>query len=74
MADPSKRRHDVERPTDHTIRRSRPARIGACAADYRGCHLRHLRRRGDCARLVLAPDWKPIVWTEEGRKKGQTRG
>jgi hypothetical protein len=23
------------------------------------------------ARLVMAPDWKPIVWTEEERKKGQ---
>src|SRR5471030_909662 len=23
------------------------------------------------ARLILAPDWKPIVWTEEERKKGQ---
>jgi hypothetical protein len=22
------------------------------------------------ARLILAPDWKPIVWTEEERKKG----
>ncbi len=26
------------------------------------------------ARLVLAPDWKPIVWTEEERRKGQARG
>lgn len=26
------------------------------------------------ARLVLAPDWKPIVWTEEERKKGQAWG
>ncbi len=23
------------------------------------------------ARLILAPDWKPIVWTEEERKKGR---
>jgi catechol 2,3-dioxygenase len=23
------------------------------------------------ARLILAPDWKPIVWTEEERRKGQ---
>lgn len=26
------------------------------------------------ARLVLAPDWKPIVWTETERKKGQAWG
>src|ERR1700736_1153164 len=26
------------------------------------------------ARLILAPDWKPIVWTEEERKKGQAWG
>lgn len=26
------------------------------------------------ARLVLAPDWTPIVWTEEKRKKGQAWG
>jgi catechol 2,3-dioxygenase len=26
------------------------------------------------ARLVLAPDWKPIVWTEEERKRGQAWG
>jgi catechol 2,3-dioxygenase len=26
------------------------------------------------ARLVLAPDWKPIRWTEEERKKGQAWG
>ena len=26
------------------------------------------------ARLVLAPDWKPIVWTEQERKKGQAWG
>jgi catechol 2,3-dioxygenase len=26
------------------------------------------------ARLVLAPDWKPIAWTEEERKKGQAWG
>ena len=26
------------------------------------------------ARLVLAPDWKPIRWTEEDRKKGQAWG
>jgi catechol 2,3-dioxygenase len=26
------------------------------------------------ARLVLAPDWKPITWTEEERKKGQAWG
>ncbi len=26
------------------------------------------------ARLVLAPDWKPIVWTEAERKKGQAWG
>jgi catechol 2,3-dioxygenase len=26
------------------------------------------------AHLVLAPDWKPIVWTEEERKKGQAWG
>ncbi|MGC1561149.1 MAG: hypothetical protein WA820_15040, partial [Bradyrhizobium sp.] len=25
-------------------------------------------------RLVLAPDWKPITWTEEERKKGQAWG
>jgi len=24
--------------------------------------------------LILAPDWKPIVWTEEERKKGQAWG
>jgi catechol 2,3-dioxygenase len=23
---------------------------------------------------VLAPDWKPITWTEEERKKGQAWG
>ena len=26
------------------------------------------------ARLLLAPDWEPIVWTEEERKKGQAWG
>ena len=26
------------------------------------------------ARLVLAPDWKPIIWTEAERKKGQAWG
>ena len=26
------------------------------------------------ARLVLAPDWKPIRWTETERKKGQAWG
>ena len=26
------------------------------------------------ARLILAPDWKPIVWNEEERKKGQAWG
>ncbi|GHF04631.1 VOC family protein [Pseudolysinimonas yzui] len=26
------------------------------------------------ARLILAPDWKPVVWTEEERKKGQAWG
>jgi len=26
------------------------------------------------ARLILAPDWKTIVWTEEERKKGQAWG
>ena len=26
------------------------------------------------ARLVLAPDWKPITWTEAERRKGQAWG
>jgi catechol 2,3-dioxygenase len=26
------------------------------------------------ARLILAPDWKPIVWSETERKKGQAWG
>ncbi len=26
------------------------------------------------ARLILAPDWKPIVWTEAERRKGQAWG
>jgi catechol 2,3-dioxygenase len=26
------------------------------------------------AKLILAPDWKPITWTEEERKKGQAWG
>jgi catechol 2,3-dioxygenase len=26
------------------------------------------------ARLMLAPDWQPVVWTEEERKKGQAWG
>jgi catechol 2,3-dioxygenase len=26
------------------------------------------------ARLLLAPDWQPIVWTETERKKGQAWG
>ena len=26
------------------------------------------------ARLMLAPDWQPIVWTEAERKKGQAWG
>ena len=26
------------------------------------------------ARLILAPDWKPIVWNESERKKGQAWG
>lgn len=26
------------------------------------------------ARLMLAPDWKPVIWSEEDRKKGQAWG
>jgi len=26
------------------------------------------------ARLMLAPDWKPISWTEDERRNGQARG
>ncbi len=26
------------------------------------------------ARLILAPDWKPVCWTEQDRKKGQAWG
>jgi catechol 2,3-dioxygenase len=26
------------------------------------------------ARLILAPDWQPICWTETDRKKGQAWG
>ena len=26
------------------------------------------------ARLILAPDWKPIIWSEEERKRGQAWG
>ena len=26
------------------------------------------------ARLIMAPDWKPVVWTETDRKKGQAWG
>ena len=26
------------------------------------------------ARLILAPDWKPIIWSEAERKKGQAWG
>lgn len=26
------------------------------------------------ARLILAPDWEPVVWTQEERKKGQAWG
>ena len=26
------------------------------------------------ARLILAPDWKPIIWTEAERRKGQAWG
>jgi catechol 2,3-dioxygenase len=26
------------------------------------------------ARLILAPDWEPVVWTEAERKKGQAWG
>lgn len=26
------------------------------------------------ARLILAPDWQPVVWTEQERKKGQAWG
>jgi hypothetical protein len=26
------------------------------------------------ARLILAPDWRPIVWTEAERRRGQARG
>ena len=26
------------------------------------------------ARLILAPDWEPVVWTEDERKKGQAWG
>jgi len=26
------------------------------------------------ARLILAPDWKPIIWSQEERKKGQAWG
>jgi catechol 2,3-dioxygenase len=26
------------------------------------------------ARLILAPDWKPVVWTQDDRKKGQAWG
>jgi len=34
----------------------------------------HEVAQGCGARLILAPDWKPIVWTEEERKKGQAWG
>jgi hypothetical protein len=27
-----------------------------------------------CARLILAPDWRPIRWSEAERKKGQAWG
>jgi catechol 2,3-dioxygenase len=26
------------------------------------------------ARLILAPDWEPIVWSETERKRGQAWG
>jgi len=26
------------------------------------------------ARLMLAPDWKPVIWNEAERKKGQAWG
>ena len=26
------------------------------------------------ARLILAPDWEPVVWTEADRRKGQAWG
>ena len=32
------------------------------------------RWRTQAPTLVLAPDWKPITWTEEERKKGQAWG
>ena len=37
----------------------------------------HERRSGGAnagARLMLAPDWKPITWTEDERRKGQAWG
>jgi catechol 2,3-dioxygenase len=33
-----------------------------------------MKRNVRGARVILAPDWKPIVWTEEERKKGQAWG
>ncbi|MHA7866729.1 MAG: hypothetical protein ACX93U_04455 [Salipiger thiooxidans] len=26
------------------------------------------------ARLILAPDWQPVKWTQADRMKGQARG
>ena len=43
--------------------------------DFEGFKALLLERRESLpARLVLAPDWKPITWTEEERKKGQAWG
>ena len=33
-----------------------------------------LAARWPDARLILAPDWEPIVWTEADRRKGQAWG
>jgi hypothetical protein len=39
-----------------------------------GVNSRKKDRRNACARLILVPDWKPTVWAEEERKKGQAWG
>jgi len=45
------------------VARAEPAAIAA-----------RLRLACPGARLVLAPDWQPIVWSEADRKKGQAWG
>ena len=73
-------RRSCGQPTSslRTASPSNPVRTRCGAADLLPLRVRTRRQPGRSlnagARLILAPDWKPIVWTEEERKKGQAWG